>query len=170
MLECGCPESFPDWHDKDVDLGGHPIHRLPIPMLLYMPLAYELYVQKQRQALDNLNLCERWPGLRLTRAGLLRGSLTCLLEDSQSLSRHVGHLPHPFHIRGRLHHGNVSTIRDSVRQVQMSLLDSGRMPKELYLCHLSCPHCSTQKGGDKILLLRRWQPSRTLKNKLDKQA
>jgi len=162
MLDCGCPESFPDWHDQDIDLGGQPIHRLPIPMLLHMPLAYEVYVQKQRQAIENLQLQECWPGLRLTRTGLLRGSLTCLLEDNQSLSHHVGHLPHPFNVRGRLHHGNVSTIRDTVRQVQMTLLDSGRMPKELYLCHLTCPHCSEQRGGDKILLLRRWQLSRAL--------
>ena len=168
MLDCGCPESFPDWHDQDIDLGGQPIHRLPIPMLLYMPLAYELYTQKQRQEIENLQLQERWPGLRLTRSGLFRGSLTCLLEDKQSLSRHVGHLPYPFNVRGRLHHGNISTIRDSIRQVQMSLLDSGRMPKELYLCHLTCPHCSEQRGGDKILLLRRWQTSRALNRRQGK--
>ena len=165
MLDCGCPEAIPDWHDQDIDLGGHLVHQTAIPMLLYMPLAYELYVQKQRQALDQLQLQERWPGLRLTRTGLLRGSLTCLLEDTQSLSRHVSHLPYPFNVRGRLHQGNISTIRDSVRQVQMTLLDSGRMPKELYLCHLTCPHCSERRGGDKILLLRRWQLSKTLDKK-----
>ena len=169
MLECGCPEDFPDWHDQDINLGGHAIHQLSIPMLLHMPLAYEAYVQRQRQAIDNLNLQERWPGLRLTRTGLLRGSLTCLLEENQSLSRHVSHLPYPVHVRGRLHHGNISTIRTSVRQVQMDLLDSGRMPKELYLCHLTCPHCCEQRGGDKILLLRRWQASKTLEKKLANQ-
>jgi len=169
MLECGCPTEYPDWHDQDVDLSGLPAHQLPLPMLLHMPLAYELYVQKQRQALENLNLVERWEGLRLTRTGVFRGSLTSILKDSQSLSRHVGHLPHPFQVRAYLHHGNVSTIRPSVRHVQMTLLDSGRMPKELYLCHLSCPHCSEQRGGDKILLLRRWQTSKILEKKLGKK-
>jgi len=168
MLDCGCPETFPDWHDQDIDLGGHPVHQLSIPMLLHMPLAYEVYVQKQRQAITDLQLQERWPGLRLTRTGLLRGSLTCLLQDSQSLSRHVGHLPHQFHVRGHLHQGNVSTSRTAIRQVQMSLLDSGKMPKELYLCHLTCPHCSAQRGGDQILLLRRWQPSKVLARRLGK--
>jgi len=167
--ECGCPETYPDWHGQDINLGGQPVHQLSIPMLLHMPLAYELYVQRQRQALDDLNLQQSWPGLHLTRTGLFRGSLTCLLEDRQSLSRHVSHLPYPFHIHGYLHHGNISTIRKSLRQVQMTLLDTGRMPKELYLCHLTCPHCSEQRGGDKILLLRRWQASKMLAKKLEKQ-
>ncbi len=170
MLECGCPGEYPDWHEQDIDLGGQAVHRLPIPMLLHMPLAYEAYVQKQRQILEQLQLHERWPGLRLTQTGLFRGSLTCLLEDGQSMSRHVSHLPNPFLIRAYLHRGNVSTTRNAIRHVQMSLLDSGRIPKELYLCHLTCPHCSEVRGGDKILLLRRWQNSKKLENKLERRA
>jgi len=162
MLECGCPENYPDWHNQDIDLSGHPVHQLPLPMLLHMPLAYELYIQKQQTALEELGLEERWPGLRITRTGFLRGSLTRLLQESQSLSRHVSHLSHPFKVRGYLHHSNVSTIRTAVREVQVTLLDSGRVPRELYLCHLTCPHCSDSRGGDKILLLRRWQISATL--------
>jgi hypothetical protein len=169
MLECGCPGDYPDWHEQDIDLGGQAIHRLSIPMLLHMPLAYEAYVQKQRQAIEQLQLPERWPGLRLTMTGLFRGSLTCLLEDGQSMSRHVGHLPHPFHVHSFLHQGNVSTARSAIRHVQMTLLDSGRIPRELYLCYLTCPHCSEQRGGDKILLLRRWKSSERLEKRLGKR-
>lgn len=166
MPDCGCPEHYPDWHDQDINLAGKAVHRISIPTLLHMPLAYEAYAERQRQALHDLQLKETWPGLQLTRTGVLRGNLTCLIENSQSISRHVSYLPYPFHVRGRLHHGNISTIRDSVRQVQMSLLDSGRMPKEIYLCHLTCPHCSEERGGDKILLLRRWQASQTLAKRI----
>jgi len=170
MLECGCPGDYPDWHERDIDLAGQAVHQLPIPMLLHMPLAYEAYVQKQRQTLEQLQLNERWPGLRLTKTGLFRGSLTCLIEDGQSMSRHVSHLPHPFHVHGYLHQGNVSTSRNAIRHVQMTLLDSGRIPKELYLCYLTCPHCSERRGGEKMLLLRRWQASQKLEKKLERRT
>jgi hypothetical protein len=169
MLECGCPGDYPDWHEQDIDLGGQAIHRLPIPMLLHMPLAYEAYVQKQRQEIEQLQLPERWPGLRLTMTGLFHGNLTCLLEDGQSMSRHVDHFPHPFHVHGHLHHGNISTARNAIRHVQMTLLDSGRIPRELYLCYLTCPHCSEGRGGERILLLRRWKSSEKLEKRLGRR-
>lgn len=155
--DCLCPEQYPDWHQKDIDLGGHCIHSIPIASFLNMPMAYEMYLGRQQQEIDSLKLKEIWPGLVLTRTGLWRGTIIRLLEESSSLSRHVSHLPHPFHVHGYLHQGNVSTIRSAIRTVQMQLLDSGRMPKELYLCHLTCPHCSADRGGDRILVLRRWQ-------------
>ncbi len=169
MLECGCPASYPAWDREDIDLGGWCSHSLPIPTLLHMPLAYEAYLQRQNRALEQLQLQERWPGLVLTRTGLWRGRILRLLEDGASLSRHVRYLPTPFTVRAALHHGNVSTIRAVVREIQMSLLDSGRMPKELYLCHLTCPRCESERGGEKILLLRRWVESPTLKQRQQKR-
>jgi len=166
ILECGCPGEFPaEWDRKDIDLGDYCIHRLPVPMLVHMPLAFEVYVQRQQRMIDGLGLHERWPGLVLTRTGMLRGTITRLLEDAQSLSRHVRTLPSPYHVRAVLHRGNVSTIRPALRELQMSLLDGGRMPKELYLCHLTCPRCSARRGGDQILLLRHWQPSAMLEKR-----
>ena len=53
--------------------------------------------------------------------------------------------------------GIFSRFTDIVNSNINSILDSGRMPKELYLCHLTCPHCSADRGGDRILVLRRWQ-------------
>ncbi|MBI5451049.1 MAG: hypothetical protein HY940_06795 [Gammaproteobacteria bacterium] len=156
LLDCGCPGEYPDWHRQDIDLGNQCAHTLPIPMLLSMPLAYTVYLQRQQHNIDQLELKERWPGLVLTRSGLFRGSLTRLLEDSQSMSRFVRYLPAPFQVHGLLHHGNVSTSAKPIRAIQQQLLDSGRMPHELYLCHLTCPRCSPQRGGDQILLLRRW--------------
>lgn len=156
-LDCQCPEHYPDWHRKDIDLGGHCVHQLAIASFLNMPMAYEMYLGRQQLEIDRLQLAQVWPGLVLTRTGMFGGTITRLLEESGSLSRHVTHLPHPFHVHGYLHQGNVGTIRNALREVQMQLLDSGRMPKELYLCHLTCPHCSSQRGGDRILLLRRWQ-------------
>lgn len=164
--DCTCPETYPDWHQQDIDLGGHCVHRLGIPSFLNMPIGYEVYLARQQQAVDELQLVEHWPGFVLTRTGWLGGEIIRLLEESPSLSRHVTHLPHPFHVHGYLHHGNVSTLRNAVRSVQMQLLDSGRMPGELYLCYLTCPRCSEQRGGDKVLLLRRWQSSPRLARRL----
>lgn len=162
IAECRCPPAFPPWHEQDVDLGGYRTHTLPIPTLLHMPLGYEIYVHRQQHSLDQLQLRELWPGLVMTRTGLLRGSITRLLEDVPSLSRHVGYLPSPFHVRAHLHQGNVGTIRQAIQSMQAALLDRGCMPRELYLCYLTCPRCAGQRGGDKILLLRHWQVSTLL--------
>jgi len=166
MLSCGCPEHFPDWDGKDVDLGGQFVHSLPIPTLMHMPLAYELYVKRQQQAIIHLQLQEQWPGMVLVRTGFFRGSITRLLENTRSPARHVHVLPRPFWVRAALHSGNLSTGRKLVQRIQMDIVDAGRRPKELYLSYLTCPHCGDQRGGEKILLLRRWEDSALLKKRL----
>lgn len=165
MLECGCPGDYPDWHNQDVDLSHHAAHVLPIATFLHMPLSYELYKQRQQNEIEQLELSERWPGFTLTRTGVLRGKLIRLLQDKTSPSRHFARLPADFQLQGYLHQGGIGTIRHSVRQQQMQLLDNGRMPKEIYLSYLTCPRCSEQRGGERILLLRRWQSSRRLARK-----
>jgi hypothetical protein len=165
MLECGCPGDYPDWHSQDVDLSHHAAHVLPIATFLHMPLSYELYKQRQQNEIEQLELSERWPGFTLTRTGVLRGKLIRLLQDKTSPSRHFTRLPADFQLQGYLHQGGIGTIRNAVRQQQMQLLDNGRMPKEIYLSYLTCPRCSEQRGGERILLLRRWQTSQRLARK-----
>lgn len=137
-------------------------------MLMHMPLGYEIYLQRQQRAIEQLQLREPWPGLVLTRTGIFRGSITRLLEDVQSMSRHVGYFPQPYPVRAYLHPGNIGTVRQSIRLVQAQLLDDGCMPKELYLCYLTCPRCAEMRGGDKILILRHWQKSRLLEKRRNK--
>lgn len=165
-LECGCPESWPDWHQQDIDLGGMLAHQLGLPCFLHMPLSYGLYAAKQHQQIQDLELTEKWPGLVLSTTGLLRGRIIRLLADQSSPSRHVSALPMDFRIRGLLHEGGIGTVRDSVRALQSGLLDQGHMPKELYMAYLTCPRCADQRGGDKILLARRWRESATLARKV----
>ncbi len=166
LLECGCPSEYPSWHNKDVDLGGTSVHLMPIPTLLHMPLAYELYKGRQQRSIDELQLHETWPGFTLTRTGLLRGSIMHLLQDESSLSRYVQRLPYPFHLRSHLHQGNLSTARKAITEMQMAIFDAGHRPRELYLSYLTCPRCSNQRGGEKILLLRRWEKSERLARRL----
>ena len=168
MLDCGCPEVFPDWDGQDIDLGGLLVHTLPIPMLMHMPLAYELYVKRQQQAIEQLGLQEKWPGLVFARTGFLRGSITRFLENVRSPARHVGVLPRPYWIRAALHHGNISTGRKVIQGMQMALVDAGRRPRELYLSYLTCPHCGGDRGGDMMLFLRHWEESAALKKRLDR--
>jgi len=169
ILECGCPSDYPAWQNEDVDLGGTSVHIMPIPTPLHMPVGYEFYKGRQQRSIDELQLREPWPGLILTRTGLLRGSITHLLEDTNSLSRHVKTFPHPFKVRTFMHQGNLTTARKSITDIQMSLFDSGCRPKELYLCYITCPRCSKKRGGEKILLLRRWEQSRRLMQRLQSQ-
>jgi len=105
----------------------------------------------------------------LTRTGLLRGSIMHLLEDANSLSRYVKRLPYPFNLRAFLHHGNLSTARKAITDMQISLFDAGHSPRELYLCYLTCPRCSEKRGGEKMLLLRRWAKSEKLAKRLKSQ-
>jgi len=159
MLECGCPGTFPEWDGKEIDLGGRMVHELAIPMFLHMPIAYELYRQRQQEELARLALAEPWPGLALTRTGFFRGRILRLLEEGTTPSRRVVRLPRPFHLYCRLHRGNVSTMRSTLREMQAQMLDRGKLPKALYLCHLTCPRCAAERGGEQILLLRRWVES-----------
>jgi len=165
MLECGCPGEFPDWHRQDIDLSHHAAHILPIASFLHMPLSYETYKQRQQEAIEQLELEECWPGFALTRTGWLRGKMIRLLKGGESPSRHFQHLPVDFQLQGFLHEGGIGTLRKAVREQQMLLLDSGRMPKEMYLAYLTCPACSDERGGDRILLLRRWRASKRLAQK-----
>ena len=168
-LACGCPEVFPDWDGQDIDLGGQLVHELPIPMLLHMPLAFDLYVKRQQQAVERLQLQEKWPGLVLLRTGFFRGSITRLLENMRSPARYIHVLSKPFVVRAVLHHGNLSTGRKVIQAMQMALVDAGRRPKELYLSYLTCPQCSGERGGERILFLRRWEESPVLKKRLERR-
>lgn len=161
-LTCGCPASYPDWHQQDIDLGGELAHTAAAPMFLHMPIGYELRARRQRETLEQLNLKERWPGLVLIQTGLLRGRLLRLLEPAVSPAHGLSYLASPFQVRGWLHQGSVNTVSASVRQMQTALVNEGRRPLELYLGHLTCPHCAAQRGGGKILLLRHWVTSAAL--------
>ncbi|WP_455208290.1 hydrolase [Kaarinaea lacus] len=167
--QCSCPTKYPNWHEQDLDLSGKPIHALKIPCFLYMPLSYETYTQKQYSDIEQLELEEEWPGLVFTRTGFLRGEILRLLKSGNSPSRFVRTLEGSFRVRGYLHNGGIGTIKQSTRELQIQLFDLGRMPKELYLCYLTCPICHELKGGDKILLLRRYKESSTLAKRIRSQ-
>jgi len=168
MTSCHCPPQIPDFHLKIVDLGGAAIHRLPVAAFFFMPLSYHTYAEKQRQAIIDLELQERWPGLILSNTGLFRGSMIRVLEDGNSPSRFVSTLPANFAIQAYLHKGGIGTVKNSIRALQNHLFDHGRMPKELYLSYVTCPRCEASKGGEQILLMRRFIDSDTLKNRLNK--
>lgn len=168
--QCLCPTEYPQWHEHDLDFSGKPVHALNLPCFLFMPLSYEHHVQRQQHDIKQLELEEEWPQLVLTRTGLLRGEILRLLKSGDSPSRFVRHLEGSFQLRGYLHKGGIGTIKQSTRELQMQLFDLGRMPKELYLCYLTCPICADEKGGDKILLLRRWKESRTLARRISQQG
>lgn len=169
MLDCGCPSEFPNWSNQDVDLGGQCTLRLSIPTLFHMPLAYEAYMRRQQQEVERGELKEKWPGFVITQTGLLGGAIYRPLEKGDSPSHHIHYLPRPFHVHGLLHHGDIGTIRKATQQLQSDIVDAGHMPKEMYLCYLTCPKCAEERGGSKILLLRRWEASARLAQAQEKQ-
>jgi len=167
---CHCPEEYPDWHEQDINLGGTPAHILPTAAFFYMPLSYDLYLRNQQAEIERLELQEKWPGFVISRAGFLRGALIRLLKTDSSPSRRFVNLDASYVLHGYLHNGGIGTIKNSTRKLQNKLFDLGRMPKELYLCYLTCPLCSEEKGGDKILLLRRWVDSETLLKRIKSKS
>jgi len=169
-LECGCPVSYPDWHDGDIDLGGQLVHSLKIPMFMHMPIGYEAYLLKQKDDIERLELHETWPGFNLTRTGALRGQMLCPLVEEKSPARNLMILPHPFHLRVHLFHGDVTDMRMSIKHMQSEILDDGLMPKELYLSYLTCPVCEEQRGGKRVMLMRRWVKSKKLEARLNKNT
>lgn len=165
-LECGCPSEYPDWDNIDLDLSGQLAHILSIPTFFHMPLAYTAYLKNQYQEISELELKEKWPGMILTQTGFLRGRIISLLENEQTMSRRIKPLPTPFMVHARLHKGGIDTMRKSILELQAKLFDNGKMPRELYISHLTCLRCGEERGGDKILLLRRWVDSPKLKKRL----
>lgn len=164
---CGCPEHFPDWDGKDIDLGGQPVLDFPMRTFLHMPTGYEVYLGRVRKIMTDLELKEQWPGFYISKTGWMKGKIISLLESGDSPSRHVVRLERPFQFRAALHKGTMGTIKNTVKAMQADLLDSGRMPKELLLSYLTCPNCSEQRGGDMIMVLRRWEVSTRLSKRID---
>ncbi len=167
LPRCPCPDHWPDWDGQDVDLSAHWVHEQPLRAFFNMPIGYESFFERQQRELEALGLRERWPRLALSHIGWFKGRLLRLLEVEEAPPPHhrLKVLPTPFVLRGRLHHGNVSTIREPFLALQRELLEAGRMPKELYLVYLTCPLCAERKGGEKILMLRRWEDSPRLKRR-----
>lgn len=169
ILDCGCPSDYPEWDGQDVDLGGWLVHEQPAPMLLHMPLAFNLYRHRQNEDILRLELKERWAGFTLTRSAAFRGHHLRLLEDTECAARRVHRLPSPFRLRVAIHKGDIGSIRPLVAGMQTDLVQSARMPKALYLSYLTCPVCAEKRGGHKLMVLRQWVPSQKLKARLEKQ-
>ncbi|HXH71360.1 MAG TPA: hydrolase [Mariprofundaceae bacterium] len=166
-LECGCPTEFPaEWDGKDIDLGTALVHEQRVPMFLHMPIGFEACLDNQHKDIERLGLTERWPGFVLSESSMFRGRILCPLSEESSPARNVYRLPNPFHLRARLFRGDVGGIRLEVRNMQSSLLDEGKMPKQLFLCYLTCPRCQEERGGMQLMLLRHWIRSPKLEKRL----
>jgi len=76
---CLCPDSYPNWHEQDIDLASMPAHILPTAAFFYMPLSYDVYLRNQQTDIERLELQEKWPRFVISRAGFLRGQLIRLL-------------------------------------------------------------------------------------------
>lgn len=134
-----------------------------------MPVAFDMYVRKQALNIAQLGLVEEWPGLAFTRTGVWGGEMLRFITDCNSPSRLVQRLGAPFDVRVNLHDGGIGTVQKTLQKQQMKIVDLGRSPKEAYLAHLTCPVCADARGGDKILVARRWVASPGMQKRLSKQ-
>jgi len=168
---CPCPETYPDWDGKSIDLSGYCVHEMKTASVFHMPVAFDMYVSKQAANIEHLELKEKWPGLVLSKTGMWGGKILRFLEDSQSsASRLVHHLPTPFDVMVQLHEGGVGSVPKVVHKMQIAMVEKGCMPKEFYLAHLTCPVCSERKGGEKILIIRRYVANERVKARMEKES
>lgn len=167
---CGCPAIYPDWDGKTLDLGGVCVHEMKIASFFHMPVAYDMYVSKQAANIEQLGLIEKWPGFVLTKTGFWGGKIIRILEDSDSPSRMVYFIPGSFWVKVTLHHGGIGSVQKAIHQMQIEMVEQGCMPKEWYLAHLTCPVCAESKGGDKILIIRRFAANKRIQERLEKEA
>ncbi|MDQ6964954.1 MAG: hypothetical protein Q9M13_08565 [Mariprofundales bacterium] len=168
-LECGCPADYPDWHNRDIDLGGTLMQQTSVPYFFHMPIGFEARLFRQYNTIQQQDLHERWPGFVLSRSGMFRGTILCPLQEESSPLRNLIRLPNPYRLRCHLVHGDIGRVKPAVRRVQSALLDEGRMPKTLYLAYLTCPACQQQRGGMRIMTLRHWRESGRLQERLKRQ-
>ncbi|MDH5300560.1 MAG: hypothetical protein OEW58_04285 [Gammaproteobacteria bacterium] len=169
-LVCRCPEHWPKWAGKDMDFAGWCVHRMKIAAFAHMPVSYEVYLDKQTQNIADLGLTEKWPGLVLTRTGWFGGEILRVLEPESSPSRSVEYLTPPFHVNVMLHEGGIGTVTRTAQIQQSNIYAAKCKPKELYLAHLSCPVCAERKGGEKILLIRRWIPGQQTQRRMKDES
>ena len=169
-LACPCPEDYPDWDGKSINLSGHCIHEMKISCYFHMPVAYDMYVSKQAENINLLDLTEKWPGLVLTKTGMIGGKIIRLLEDAQSPSRLVKYIAGDFHVMAQMHRGGIGTVPKAAHKMQIAMVEKGCMPKELYLVHLTCDECWERKGGDKILILRRYTANERVQKNLEAES
>ncbi len=169
-LPCPCPEEYPDWDGKSINLGGHCVHEMKISCYFHMPVAYDMYVLKQAENLQHLDLVEKWPGLILTKTGMFGGKVMRLLEDAQSPSRLVKYIAGDFHVMAQMHRGGIGTVPKAAHKMQIAMMEKGCMPKELYLIHLTCDECWERKGGDKILIVRRYVANTRIQRNLEEES
>ena len=168
-LECGCPDTFPSWHGRDIDLGGTLVHEQKTTMLFHMPLGFEAYLDRQHKDIERLELHEQWPGFVLAESGMFRGRILALLDEQHSLARSTYTLKSPYMVRAHRFSGELKDIKTTIRQMQSDLFDEARMPKNLFLSYLTCPKCRDERGGTQIMLLRHWVKSHKLEQRLAKQ-
>ncbi|MDX8413848.1 MAG: hydrolase [Mariprofundales bacterium] len=168
-LECGCPPHYPDWHNCDIDLGGTLMQQAAVPYFFHMPIGFEAKLFRQHDAIQRMDLHEKWPGFVLSQSGMFRGTILCPLQEESSPLRSLVRLPNPFQLSCRIIHGDIGQIKPAVREMQSALLDEGKMPKALYLAYLTCPICQQRRGGMRIMILRHWKKSDTLQARLKKQ-
>ena len=167
---CRCPDAYPDWDGQSIDLGGSCVHEMKIPSFFHMPVSYDLYVGKQAENIEILGLIEKWPGFVLTKTGMWGGKIIRLVEDNDSPSRLVHYIPGSFLIMAKMHHGGIGSIQKVLHQMQLDMIENACMPKEIYLAHLTCPICSERKGGDKILILRRYTTNKRIQERIEANA
>ncbi len=168
-LECGCPPHYPEWDNREVDLGGTLMQQTSVPYFLHMPIGFEAKLFQQHDTIQKMELHERWPGFVLSQSGMFRGRILCPLREERSPLRDIIRLPNPFHLACSVVRGDVGQIKPTVRAMQSALLDAGKMPKELYLAYLTCPVCQERRGGMRIMVLRHWEPSKKLQERIRKQ-
>lgn len=167
---CPCPDEYPDWDGKSIDLTGYCVHEMKTASILHMPVAFDMYVSKQAANVVHLELQELWPGLVLSKTGMWGGKILRFLKSSESsASRLVHHLPTPFNVMAKLHDGGIGTVPKAVHRMQIEMVEKGCMPKEFYLAHLTCDMCCDRKGGDKILIIRRYIPNERVQKRMKKE-
>ena len=167
---CGCPDAYPDWDGTTVNLGGYCVHEMKIPTFFHMPMAYDMYVSKQAENIHQLGLTERWPGFILTKTGMVGGKIIRILENEQSPSRLVHFIAGDFLLMAQMHEGGIGSVPKAAHKMQQAMIEKGCMPKELYLAHLTCDFCRDAKGGDKVLMLRRYTANTRVQQKLEDEA
>ncbi|MDQ6951615.1 MAG: hypothetical protein Q9M26_08120 [Mariprofundales bacterium] len=170
-LACGCPPEYPDWDGRDIDLGGTLMQKTNMAMFLHMPIGFEAKLHRQYETIIHQGLHERWPGIVFSQTGMFHGQLLCPLQEESSPLHGLIRLPNPYQVRCKLLHGDVGKTKLAIRTMQSELLDSARMPKELFLAYLTCPACQQKRGGGtRIMILRHWHASTTLEARLKKQG
>jgi hypothetical protein len=145
---CNCPEiDEQDWHLKDTDWSGKIFYFEDVPHILGTPLGLEkkqdaMKADIQQKGYEMIN-----PELILHQPGLFGGRIFVEVQDPEQYDANVIQFENA-RVLTRAYKGPASGVKQAIAELKAFCEDRTHLPPgAIYLWHVTCSKCASQRGG-----------------------